>query len=385
MKFGIEKILIFILIIAVVATFGFLFYLLTDKISKNIKISFPSGGEELMVGDTYKIEWKARGINKVGIILYKDQTARWIAKDLDASIGEYEWKVYPGQEYGDNFWIAVVEFPWQKNRAVAYTDGSFALVYPKTNSCDVVSVQNQWAYIPSDYPNIRKVFITKNSFTGNLGGIEGADKKCQEEARSQGYNGTYRSFIGGDSDSELAVQRIRKTMRGVNGIFVEAKSAMQLANGVGCQALLGNNLTEFMANFSNPAVVNKEKFSAEFFRDFGAIWLGRVDDKSKNSCAIIGNSASGSGNAFENISERSSFTSTCQRWTSGSQFVSGYPVPEGSAKPSFPSCYVSSGNIVDAVAVGGLSMSLTSDAQNLFTPYQAKTCDSYQKLLCIED
>lgn len=47
-------------------------------------------------------------------------------------------------------------------------------------------------------PNLdggRVLFVTKATFTGDLGGIEGADAKCQEAARAAGLAGDFVAFV----------------------------------------------------------------------------------------------------------------------------------------------------------------------------------------------
>jgi hypothetical protein len=380
-----EKILIFIIIIAVVITLAFVVYLFSAKVLKGISVSFPSGGEELRVGETYKISWSSRGIDKVGIVLFKGQTPKWLAKDIDASEREYEWKIYPGQEYGDDFWVAVVEFPWQERNQVAFSDGSFAIAYPTYNSCDSVSIENQWPYVPSDLPNVRRIFITETAYTGNLGGIEGADIKCQEEARKLGYTGVWRAFIGGDSAQELAGERLKKTPRQLRGIFVEAKPGARLFNGINCYALLGKDFNEFLTNFSNLTEINKRKFTPAFFNDFGSIWLGRIDQQSKSNCITKNDISFSSGGDSEKTGEFYSYTSTCQRWTNGSAFVTGY---SGTGQGgSFPTCYTPQGRAISAFGVAGLSSGIKGEgeAKSRFTAYEGKSCDARQKLLCVEE
>ncbi len=45
------------------------------------------------------------------------------------------------------------------------------------------------------------VFITQGSYTGDLGGVAGADAKCQVEADAAGLPGTYKAWISTDSAS----------------------------------------------------------------------------------------------------------------------------------------------------------------------------------------
>jgi len=50
----------------------------------------------------------------------------------------------------------------------------------------------------------RTVFVTSASFSGNLGGLKGADEKCQAEADGPGSivpSGTYRAWLSDETDS----------------------------------------------------------------------------------------------------------------------------------------------------------------------------------------
>ncbi len=42
---------------------------------------------------------------------------------------------------------------------------------------------------------VKRVFATSQSFTGNLGGLNGADAKCQAAATTAGLTGTYLAFL----------------------------------------------------------------------------------------------------------------------------------------------------------------------------------------------
>jgi hypothetical protein len=49
----------------------------------------------------------------------------------------------------------------------------------------------------------RTVFATSTSYTGDLGGLTGADEKCNERAQAAGLSGYYRAWL---SDSTEGVQ-----------------------------------------------------------------------------------------------------------------------------------------------------------------------------------
>jgi len=50
-------------------------------------------------------------------------------------------------------------------------------------------------------PSNRFVFVTSRAYNGNLGGVEGADAKCQQAANDAGLFGTYLAWISDGSQS----------------------------------------------------------------------------------------------------------------------------------------------------------------------------------------
>jgi len=54
-----------------------------------------------------------------------------------------------------------------------------------------------------------RVFITSLSYSGNLGGLSGADSKCQERANAASLGGNWKAWLS--SDTESAADRIRQT------------------------------------------------------------------------------------------------------------------------------------------------------------------------------
>ncbi len=365
-KITLERGLVYILIFSVIVTFGFIFYLFFSQFTRNIEVTSPIGAEEWEIGQTYQVTWEARGIDRVGIVVFKGKEPKWIAKNVYADLGRYEWKIYPGQEFGDDYWIAVFEYPWKKDSRLDFSDGAFAIVYPELASCDMLSIESEWPYVPSDLPNLRRVFITEQGFTGDLGGLEGADKICQEEAERKNFEGVWHAFLGGDNEQDFAIERVRKTPRATDGVYIEATSAATLIRGSTCHRLLGGDFNKFLENFSDLSIINQRKLEDKFFQNFGNIWLGRLDGKSKMNCTIIETVAS---DPYKPLAEKYSFTTTCQNWTTGNKLVQGYPVAEGTYGTSFPSCYASGGVSTKAVILGGLASGLVDEGTNkAFTP-----------------
>ena len=381
-KVTLERSLIYVLIIAVLITFVFIFYLFFAQFTRKVELQEPIGGEEWEIGQTYSISWKARGIDRVGIVLFKGTEPRWVAKNVYADLEKYDWKIYAGQEYGDDYWIAVFEYPWKKGNKIDYSEGAFAITYPELASCDNLSVDEGAPYIPSDLPNLRRVFITEETFTGSLGGLDGADRICQEEAERRNFEGNWIAFLGGDSDDDLAVKRLERTAKKTEGVYIQADPKAVLIRGATCHRLLGKDFSEFLENFSNLSVINEGKFEDEFLKDFKNVWLGRLNEKSKKNCTSI---ASAMPNPYLPTAEKYSHTTTCQNWTQESQMVEGYPVSAGEPQPAFATCYTPGGASTKAVALGGLATGTVGEgADEVFTPYEGKHCNEPQKLMCIE-
>ena len=378
-KFTKERSLIYILLGGVLIVIIVLFYLFFIYGKKGITITSPNGNEEWEISQTYEITWKAKKVNRVGIVLFDETEPKWIAKNIDASLGKYEWKIYPGQDYGDGFWIAVFEYPWKEGNNIDYSNGTFAVIYPELSACDNLSFENEWPFLPSNFPNIRKVFITEDGFNGNLEGLDGADKKCQEEADSWGFEGTWHAFLGGESDQDLAVKRLEETPRKKDGIFVDAKISAILVRGDTCHRLIAKDFEEFLVKLSESQEINSEKLDQEFLENIKNVWLGRVNKESNKNCISTDKITDSD---YGSLDEKYSYTTTCQNWTRGDKFVGGYPVSFGESVPEFPLCYTDTGQATNAVASGGLASGLND---GIFTIYKGKYCDQKQKLLCIQE
>jgi len=382
-KFTAERSLLYIAIAAILIVAGIVFYLFVVYSKESIQVLTPNGAEEWEIGQTYEITWKAKGVDKVGIVLFKGAEPKWIVENIDAGLGRYEWKIYPGQEYGSGFWIVVLEYPWREGNEIDYSDGPFAITFPEMASCDYLSVDQEWLYLPNDLPNLRRVFITEETYTGNLDGLEGANEICQTEADAQGFEGTWHAFLGGDSDEDLAVERLKRTYNGTDGVFIAAEPSATIIRGATCHRLLAKDFGEFLARFLSSVIINEEKFEQGFLQDMENLWLGRIIKESKKNCTGI---AAALSDYYKSLAEKYSFTITCQNWTQENKHVGGYPVPKEQPKPSFPTCYTPSGQYTDAVALGALASGTTGKGKDaVFVLNQGKYCNDKQKLLCIEE
>jgi len=337
---------------------------------KSLKVLSPNGGEEWKTGETNTIKWTSRGIDRVGIVIFDGQEPKWIAKNVDAKEGKYDWNIFIWEEPSENYRIAVFEFSWKKGNKIDYSDNAFTVVGPKYVSCDSLSVGAEWPYLASDFPNLRKVFVTNNRWTGNLGGLAGADEKCQKEAEKLELPGTWKAFLG--DDRTLAIERLK-----LDGVFVEAERAATLSGGKTCHRLLGENFEKFFEKFFSLNVMNQKQLSEDFFKGFSNLWLGRVKDASPKDCVVISSQY-----PSKVMAENYSFTSTCENWTVDNDEIPGYPPVKRPYTPEYPKCYLSSGKTTNAVAQGGLSAGLNTN--NTFSPYLGKYCSTWQRLLCVE-
>lgn len=343
-------------------------------VSKKIEIKSPVGGEEWKVGDENTITWYSKGISKVGVVLYNGSEPQWIAKNVDAGAGSYKWQMFSLLDPSQNYKIAVFEYPWQKGNKVSYSSKPFTIIGPKFASCDNLAIGDEWPYLPSNYPNIKQIFITDKTYNGNMEGLTGADQRCQQAAQDNNYPGTWKALLG--DDATLAVDRIN-----LSGIFVEATPAVTLPSGETCHRLLGEDFNAFFDKLSGAWVLNREKFSEDFLKYLSNIWLGRINDKSPKNCTYISSDV-----ASSKVPENYSYTTTCENWTKSSDWVLGYP-KFGPYNAEYPSCYTTAGKQTYAVGEAGIATGLTGSGtslNNLFSTYLGKECNSNRRLICVQ-
>jgi len=374
MVFQYKKILPWIIFfIAVVGIGSWLIY--RFSVEKSLQLISPNGKEIWQANKTYQITWKARNIGKVGIMLVKGEDAKegkWLAKDISARKKKQDWSIFVWQTPGQDYKIAIFEYPWQEGNKIDYSDDFFTILGPQFASCDNLSIEAEWPFLPSDFPDLRKVFITAASWPGNLEGLEGTDKKCQQEAEKEGLEGKWKAFLG--DDTIFAIERLN-----LEGIFIEAKPAALLPEGKTCHRLLGKNFDEFFKKLSDPLLLNQEKFEETFLKDLQNIWLGRVNKESKRDCTTVYAKY-----LSPDPSRNYSFTTTCQNWTIDQEIVPGYP-PKPGEEIEFPICYTPEGKRINAAGLAGLSSGLIEkEKEKILTPSLGRSCNFSQKLLCVQ-
>ncbi|MDD5606477.1 MAG: hypothetical protein PHN37_01265 [Candidatus Pacebacteria bacterium] len=371
-KIKFEKFSVYLLILAFLLLIILLYSVFSTGV-KGLKLITPNQGETWEIGQTYSIVWESQNIEKVGIVLFQGKEPQWIAKNINAKLKKHEWTIQFGQDFGSNYWIAIFEYPWHEKALIDYSIKSFTIAPSDYFTCEQGSIDQQWLYLPGDLPGLRKVFITSNTYKGDLGGLEGADQICQNEAQILELDGQWLAFMGGEQKGETIVERLEKTTKGLTGIFIEAKSDFDLGRDQSCYRFIAKDLEEFLKIFSGNKSIYSRLLSPSFFAKIDKIWLGRINQESKETCIFLPDVST-----FSYLSEKYSSSSTCQNWTREDSFVTGYRERE---EINFPQCFTPEGERTDAVRLGGLSSA--SFGVN-FVSQQGKVCDTKQYLLCIE-
>ncbi len=374
MAINFKKILAWLAILVIILV-TFLLVRRYFSIEEDLKLISPNGQEMLQAGQTYQIRWQSRKITKVGILLVKgddSQETKWIAKDISAEKKRYDWQIFAWQEPEEDYRIAILEYPWEEGKLRDYSDDFFSIAGPEFASCDELSVLAEWPYLPSDFPEQKRVFITGKSFTGDLGGLEGADRKCQEEADAKKFGGIWKAFLG--DDTTLASDRLN-----LEGIFVAAETVGTLPEGKTCRRLLAKDFEEFSKRLSSSLFLNETKFEKVFLTDLQKVWLGKINQESKEDCLFIT-----TGYTAADMSRLYSFTTTCQNWRTSQGVISGYP-PVTGQEMELAKCYNPQGVRIDAAGLAGLSSGLVRlEEKETLTVSLGRSCNTPQKLLCFE-
>jgi len=345
-----------VIVLGIVLLASFLFS------GKSVLVKDVPGQEKFKAGEPYTVAWTAKNVGRVGIVLFNGTKPQWIAQNIAASSGRYVWNSYAYQEAGTDYRVAVFEYPWRKGNAIAYSTSPIEILGQKYVSCDDYAVEQSWPFLPDNYPNIRKVFITAGTFSGNLGGLEGADLACKNEAEKAGYSGNYVAFIGTDSLS--ATERITKP-----GAFVEAEPIGTLAEGRKCNRFIAGTVQKLLDKTRLTKSLGQVELSDTFYRRLGDTWFGRRTASTDTKCLQV--SMMGVVGAF-------SGSYTCQNWTTNKRQVYTGTVP---AEADLPRCYDSEGKNLQANYYGAVASSF--DEKGAYA-IGGDTCDSSHRLMCVE-
>jgi hypothetical protein len=330
--------------------------------SKSITITSPFQSTSLKAGDTFSVAWSSKGIVSVGIVLFNGDTPQWLAKGVPAGKGKFDWTVLQNQDSGSNYRLAVFEYPWKKGNTIAYTQAAIQIVGPKYVSCNDLAVENEWPFVPGDYPNVKRVFVTDAQWNGNLGGLDGADAKCQQQADSEGYKGTFIAFLG--TNKVAAKDRVSQTSS-----FAWAKSAATLPEGQDCYRLIARNVDSLLNKALLATGQMGVELDSEFSRMMGGVWYGRRTSAAKTECLDL-----------QNVGATSAFSGTydCQDWTTSQGKIYQGDVPPDA---DLPRCYDTHGNNVFANYMAADTSGVAIDGSLVVT---GTSCDHYERLVCVE-
>ncbi len=133
-------------------------------------------------------------------------------------------------------------------------------------------------------PTEKKVFVTKSTYNGNLGGLTGADQKCQSAADAAKLGGTFKAWLSSSTIS-------------ASSRLTHAKLPYKLLNG----KVVGSNWDDIVLNgyIQNPINITETGAPADGM-ETNAVWTN----------------TNGFGNIF------SQYTS-CNNWTYGPEYISG--------------------------------------------------------------
>lgn len=116
-----------------------------------------------------------------------------------------------------------------------------------------------------------RIFISSQNFSGNLGGLIGADDKCQQLATAAGLNRTYKAILS--SDSESASNRILITEK------------VYIVNSSGEYKLVANSVNDFWDS-AGQDLLYPVNFNEKLIKVESTPWTGTTSngDINTNNC-----------------------------------------------------------------------------------------------------
>jgi len=372
---------------------------------KELKIIYPKGGEKFEAGKTVTILWKSRKIGKVDIYLISEGKGERMMIAEGVSGKKFDWKISFWQQPRDDYKIEILE---HTENIEKYYDQSkiFKIVGPTIAFCEELSIPEEWHFIPSDYPDLKRVFITRGLYSGNLGGLDGADQICQKEAEAMGLEGKFKALLGDENISAKERLNLEGIFVEIGGDqipgesspfllywknfkkFLEKNAGDQKENYLKayqfldrafnvylekieekkekryCYRLLGKTFDDFFKKITdNSKDYLKWFFGESFEKDLEkGVWIGRIYPETKKECLQI---------PYLGQELKFSFTTSCQNWSTD-QEKSGEILKE---------CYDSQGRKWPVSLIGGISILSTEKG---FSVDFGTPCNSSLALICVE-
>lgn len=150
---------------------------------KTIQIVDPNGGETLVVGTKINITWISSNVSYVHIgLIDSSGYSSGIIQNLP-NTNNYQWTV--------------------SNAYHSKGIDQFKIIVYDAENLNILDISDNFFTIPFQ-SNYSRVFITSTKYTGNLGGLAGADAKCQERANYASLGGIWKAWLSDSSNSANA-------------------------------------------------------------------------------------------------------------------------------------------------------------------------------------
>ncbi|MBC7073910.1 hypothetical protein H5T58_00750 [Candidatus Parcubacteria bacterium] len=404
--------------IIVILFFILVIFIFWATIPQKFNLKTPNGGEIIRAGWVFQVQWSARKIGEINLYLVKEGSKEkvLIGEKIPARQKSFSWRVNPWQEPREDYKIYVEEVATGK--ILDKSEKTFTIWGPKFADCYQFALADpdKVVYLPSDYPGIRRIFITNGTFSGAIGNLQKADEICQREAQSMGLEGKWQALLGDENEPT------RKRIAEFEGIIVEApggltvigeylpsdvwgrfkqfiqkakvkpevkSKALQAHETLSepfnsflnkmnsakayrrCHRFLAYNFQEFLEKLQKIPVENLQSlWGGDFVGKLkSGVWWGVFDENYQKECIDIP------------ALKYYSLTTTCGNWSLNKNYLEGF-VP-GKEEQTIPVkyCYDPSGEKILAGAIGGRAILLKD---SFFTLYYGAPCSSNLRLICIE-
>jgi|GEM_PF-2868827 len=157
--------------------------------------------------------------------------------------------------------------------------------YTCDEACKDYSMMKNQLYVYADCGDpVKRVFATSQLWKGNLGGLNGADAKCQAAADNAGLGGTWKAW--------LSTSTVDAKDRITDGMYVRARE-VRVWGGCWCSSIIASNKAQLLDGGLDNSISRTE---------FGVAVSGTV-----NTCTDSDGTAS-----------TGAFMNYCSDWTSGS-------------------------------------------------------------------
>jgi WD40 repeat protein len=147
-------------------------------------------------GASYQIGGTVSGLTGSGLVL-----AMAGEPSLNVGAGATKFAFANPVAAGSSYAVSIVAQPTDQTCFV--TSGSGVL-----GAANVDSISVNCRSVPA---GMHRVFVTSQLFDGNLGGVAGADAKCQAAAQAAGISGTFKAWISTVADGGPAARFTRAT------------------------------------------------------------------------------------------------------------------------------------------------------------------------------